>query len=86
DSNVYSTAEVASESERFVNIKVDGTADHEVLEQLYKQYGVSGLPTVAFVDPMGELLSDPRVTGYLPPAKFLGEMKKVRLATCSRSP
>jgi thiol:disulfide interchange protein DsbD len=86
DTNVYSTTEVATESERFVNIKVDGTADHEVLEKLYKQYGVAGLPTVAFVDPMGELLTDPKVTGYLPPAKFLGEMKKVRLATCSRSP
>lgn len=85
DSLVYSTKEVAAESERFVNIKVDGTADHDVLEKLYKKYGVAGLPTVAFVDAMGELLSDPKVTGYLPPAKFLGEMKKVRLATCSRS-
>ncbi len=83
DSNVYTTAEVAEESLRFVNIKVDGTADHEVLDKLYKQYGVAGLPTVAFLNPMGELLSDPKVTGYLPPAKFLDEMKKVRVATCS---
>ena len=86
DSNVYSTPLVAAESERFVNIKVDGTADHDVLEKLYAQYGVAGLPTVAFVDPMGLLLTDPKVTGYLPPEKFLGEMKKVRLATCSRLP
>ncbi len=84
DTNVYSTREVADESERFVNIKVDGTADHAVLEKLYAHYGVAGLPTVAFVDAMGELLVDPKITGYLPPAKFLGEMKKVRLATCSR--
>jgi dTDP-4-dehydrorhamnose 3,5-epimerase len=43
---------------------------------------VAGLPTVAFIDPMGEVLTDPKVTGYLPPAEFLGEMKKVRLVTC----
>jgi thiol:disulfide interchange protein DsbD len=86
DTNTYSESSVAAESQRFVNIKVDGTNDHDVLTTLYARFGVSGLPTVAFVDPMGEVLPDPRVTGYLPPQKFLAEMKKVRLATCSRSP
>jgi len=86
DAKVYTTTEVATESGRFVNIKVDGTADHDVLDKIYKKFGVAGLPTVAFLDPMGELLTDPKVTGYLSPDKFLGEMKKVGIATCSRSP
>ena len=86
DAHTYSSADVAAESQRFVNIKVDGTEDNEVLDKLYARFGVAGLPTVAFVDPMGDTLSEPKISGYLPHQQFLGEMKKVRLATCSRSP
>lgn len=86
DAHTYTSPDVAAEAQRFVNIKVDGTNDHQVLDTLYARFGISGLPTVAFLDAMGEPLQDPRVTGFLPHDKFLSEMKKVRLATCSRSP
>jgi thiol:disulfide interchange protein DsbD len=86
DDRTYKADDVVAESQRFVNIKVDGTNDHEVLDKLYAKFGVGGLPTVAFIDPMGDVLTEPRVTGYLPHEKFLAEMKKVHLATCSRSP
>ncbi|MBX7096227.1 MAG: thioredoxin family protein [Myxococcaceae bacterium] len=82
----YRDTKVAEESERFVNIKVDGTDGDEVVETLYQRYGVKGLPTVAFVDPMGEALNDPKITGFLNAPDFISQMKKVRLATCSRSP
>ena len=55
------------EASRFVSVKVDGTSDDdEVLAKtLYQRFGVQGLPTVAFVSSRGEMLNDPRITGYL---------------------
>ena len=78
--------EIITESQRFVTVKVDGTEDNDVTEAIYKRYGVQGLPTVVFIDPMGEPLQNPRVSGFLPPQQFLPEMQKVGLATCSRTP
>jgi thioredoxin:protein disulfide reductase len=86
DQHTYSAAAVVTETERFVNIKVDGTNDHEVLDGLYERFGVKGLPTVAFIASNGTVLSDPKVTGFLPPDKFLTELKKVHSGECSPSP
>lgn len=86
DQHTYIDKGVAAESQRFIRIKVDGTEDHDVLEALYERFGIQGLPTVAFVDPMGQVLDNPRVTGFLPPEKFVQEMQKVAIATCSASP
>lgn len=86
DRDTYTSPLVKAEAERFVKIKVDGTEDHEVLDELYKRFGVQGLPTVAFIDPMGTVMSDPKVIGFLPPDKFVAELHKVRTATCSRTP
>lgn len=86
DQHTYVDRGVAAESQRFVRIKVDGTEEHDVLEALYARFGIQGLPTVAFVDPMGKVLDNPRVTGFLPPEKFVKEMQKVAIATCSASP
>jgi thiol:disulfide interchange protein DsbD len=86
DQHTYTAAEVKAEAERFVKIKVDGTEDHEVLDALYKRFGVAGLPTVAFIDPNGAVMEDPRVTGFMPPEQFVKELHKVRTTTCSRTP
>jgi thiol:disulfide interchange protein DsbD len=86
DRHTYVAKEVAAEAHRFVTIKVDGTEDHDVLDALYQRFGIQGLPTVAFVDPMGKVLEEPRVTGFLPPEQFVKEMRKVAVATCSASP
>lgn len=86
DQHTYVAKEVAAESQRFVTIKVDGTEDHDVLDALYERFGIQGLPTVAFIDPMGKVLDSPRVTGFLPPEKFVKEMQKVAIATCSAAP
>lgn len=77
DQHTYVAKDVVSEAGRFVSVKVDGTEDHAVLDGLYERFGVQGLPTVAFVAPNGEVLKSPRVTGFLPPEKFLAEMQKV---------
>jgi len=82
DSHTYSSKDVAEEAERFVRVKVDGTEDNEVLSELYGRFDIHGLPTVAFIDPTGESLKDPRVTGYMAPQPFVEQMRKVALKTC----
>lgn len=77
DTHTYVANDVKTEAERFISVKVDGTEDHAVLDTLYERFGIQGLPTVAFVDGRGEVLKAPRVTGFLPPEKFLAEMQKV---------
>jgi len=86
DQHTYTQPGVVAEAERFVKVKVDGTDDHEVLDALYKRFGVQGLPTVAFIDPMGKVLESPRVTGFMKADDFVNELKKVQIATCSRTP
>ena len=86
DTHTYISADIVAEARRFVTVKVDGTEENEITEAMYKRFGVKGLPTVAFIDPLGEVLETPRVSGFLPPEKFLPEMRKIGLATCSRTP
>jgi thioredoxin:protein disulfide reductase len=62
----------------FLTVKVDGTNELDEVSQLYERYGVTGLPTVLFINSEGKILNDPRVTGFLGPDKFLVELKKVR--------
>ena len=78
DRYVYTDPMVVDESARFVNIKVDGTNEDESFEPLYARFGVKGLPTVAFISSSGELLADPKVTGFLEAPQFLTELRKVR--------
>jgi thiol:disulfide interchange protein DsbD len=77
DRETYPSLEVIEESGRFVNVKVDATQSDDALDALMERFGVEGLPTVAFVSSNGEVLRDPRVTGFLDPRSFVVEMKKV---------
>jgi thiol:disulfide interchange protein DsbD len=74
----YVAPQVVREAGRFVNIKVDATNEDDSITSLYERFGVQGLPTVAFVSSSGEILNDPRVTGFLNAEKFLTELRKVR--------
>ncbi len=84
DQHTYVADEVKAEAKRFVTVKVDGTEELDSLEKLYAQFDVKGLPTVAFIDPNGKVLTAPRVIGFLPPDKFLAEMQKVQSGTCTQ--
>lgn len=86
DHLTYVAPLVVAEAGRFVTIKVDGTNENDATAALYERFGVKGLPTVAFIDPLGKVLENPRMTGFLPPEQFLPEMQKIGLATCSRTP
>jgi thiol:disulfide interchange protein DsbD len=74
----FADARVQKEAERFVRVKVDGTLEGPQIEALYTRFSVRGLPTVAFVDSQGELLSKPRVEGFLGPRELLRRMQQVR--------
>ncbi len=86
DHVTYVSGQVAEESQRFVNIKVDGTNDSDVLSALYERFGIKGLPTVVFIDPMGTVLTSPRVTGFKAPDAFVQDQRQVAVMTCSRTP
>ncbi|MFZ5468746.1 MAG: protein-disulfide reductase DsbD family protein [Myxococcota bacterium] len=78
DRDTYVAREVLAEASRFVSIKVDATNSDDAIETLFQRFGVQGLPTVAFIDSRGQILTDPRITGFLGPEKFVLELKKVR--------
>jgi thiol:disulfide interchange protein DsbD len=78
DRETYPSMEVIAESGRFLNIKIDATNSEDALDMAMDKLGVQGLPTVAFISSEGEILKDPRVTGFLEPRPFAEELKKVR--------
>jgi thiol:disulfide interchange protein DsbD len=78
DKFTYVDPAVLAETDRFVNIKIDGTVEDDRIQALYKTYGVQGLPTVVFLDSSGKQLSEPRVTGFVAAPQFLELLKKVK--------
>lgn len=68
-------------AEKFVMLKVDGTEDTDEVIALQDKYGLVGMPLLAFVSPDGKQLDDPKVLGFLPPAKFLTELAKLDAVT-----
>lgn len=73
DKDTYTNADVIKLSREFVNLKTD--AEKEGLS-LAKKYGVSGFPTILFLDKSGEVVG--RIGGYMPPAPFAKEVTRIR--------
>jgi thioredoxin:protein disulfide reductase len=69
---------ITEANSRFLTVKVDGTQELDQVEALYQRFGVQALPTIAFVSSSGQILTEPRVTGFLEAEKFLAELRKVR--------
>jgi thiol:disulfide interchange protein DsbD len=78
DKYTYSDADVRTEATRYATIKIDATTTNDELEAIQARYGVKGLPTVVFISRTGEVLEDPRVTGFLPAPEYLTTMKRVQ--------
>jgi len=78
DRETYPASKIVSEGNRFVKIKVDGTTETDAIEALYSRYKVVGLPTVIFISSKGEVMNDPRITGFLEADEFLTELQKVQ--------
>jgi len=78
DRETYVDTKVVAEAERFVNLKLDATEEDDAMNALFEKYKVLGLPTVVFIDSNGKILDDPRVTGFVPPKRFLKLMRAVQ--------
>lgn len=77
DAHTFPDPRVAAEAERFVAVKLDATDPDDAMNALFARYGVMGLPTVVFIGPDGQVLENPRVTGFTPPERFLALMQQV---------
>lgn len=74
----YSNSDVIQALEPFVRLKVDATHPNtpETLEPI-ERFEILGVPTVLFLDSKGKEVPKSRITGYVPPAEFLGIVEKV---------
>jgi thiol:disulfide interchange protein DsbD len=82
--NTFTNDRVVRAAQDFHAYKVDLTRyDSPESESLRKQYGITGVPTVVFLDLEGREVRDARVEGFLPPEQFLDRM---RLAAATAKP
>ena len=62
----------------FSMVKVDVTkGGNPYHEELLKQYGIKGVPTIVFLDAQGEERTDLRLVDYLPADQFLLRMRTI---------
>lgn len=74
--NTFTDPAVVSFAKRFDRYHVDLT-DYESVtsEAARRQYGITGVPTVVFLDARGSEIAPARVEGFLPPQPFLDKMR-----------
>lgn len=76
DRRTFTDAQVISETERFVRLKVDLTHfDSPEAEAIRKKYEIAGVPTIVFLNKDGVEERSSRVVGYLPPDQFLEKIR-----------
>jgi len=77
DKQTYSTPEVVARSQRFIMMKVDLTSsDDPQAEFLRKKYQARGVPTLVFLTPDGQEITNLRGTGFEPKEIFLKKMEE----------
>ncbi|HOL80741.1 MAG TPA: protein-disulfide reductase DsbD [Ignavibacteriales bacterium] len=68
---------VIAEMKNFVNLKVDFTnTNSEFVKKFKESYNIVGVPTIIFYNSNGKKVK--RITGYMPPEKFLQLLKEVK--------
>ena len=74
----FSDPAVRARFNDMVLLQADVTANDDVDVELLNGLNVLGLPTLIFFDSAGNELSGQRVTGFMGPAEFLGQLDKLR--------
>ncbi len=76
----FHNKEVVKQAEQtFTMIKVDVTSkENPLYEQLLKDYGVKGVPTVIFLDRQGNERRDLRLVDFIPADQFLSRMAEAQ--------
>lgn len=78
DDVTFRDPEIVKQADHFVMLKVDLTTKGNLLaEQLVRQYFISGVPTVIFINGDGKEVSELRVLGFVPANQFLSRMARV---------
>ena len=79
DEKTFSDPRVAAEMGRFRRIKADLTNDQDpAVQQLTKQYGIVGVPTVVLIGADGRENQTLRLTGFENADGFLARLRKVQ--------
>jgi thiol:disulfide interchange protein DsbD len=69
----------------FVLLQADLTDDSDpVVQQLYREYQIRGLPAIVFLDQRGDELRDLRLTGYEKPEDFAARLRCVPASAQAR--
>ncbi|MGY4107973.1 protein-disulfide reductase DsbD [Aeromonas encheleia] len=74
----FSDPAVRARFNDMVLLQADVTANDDVDVELLNGLNVLGLPTLIFFDSAGNEVSGQRVTGFMGPAEFLGQLDKLR--------
>jgi thioredoxin:protein disulfide reductase len=82
DAKTYSQPEIIEASRKFVCLRADLTRNNdEKVKAFYKKYAAKGCPTLIFLKPGGEEISELRGVGFEDKDVFLGKMKKALAAS-----
>jgi thioredoxin:protein disulfide reductase len=85
DNHTYSAPEVVLRSKEFIMVKVDLTsADDPQAEFLRKKYQARGVPTLVFLAPGGQEITELRGTGFEPEDVFLEKMDRALRSSAGR--
>jgi thiol:disulfide interchange protein DsbD len=80
EAGTFHQADVVRQAQKdFIMIKVDVTqGGNPFHEQLLKQYGIQGVPTIVFLDARGKERADLRLVDFLPSEPFLSRMADLK--------
>lgn len=79
DQKTFSDKSVAGELGRFERVKANLTNDKDPrVQQLTKQYGIVGVPTIVLIDANGSEAHALRLTGFENPSEFTKRLQQVR--------
>ncbi len=76
ESLTFSDSKVQELLKKIITARIDFTDSNEVTEKVAEKYGVIGLPCVIFLNPDGTEIPDTRLTGFVPPEKFIELLHK----------
>jgi len=78
DHKTYSDPSVIEYSERFVRLKVDLTKDEsEFVQGVKEKFKINGVPTIVFINKLGNEVDRLRTVGFIGPEEFLEKLKQV---------
>ena len=78
DKYTYTDKDVIRELDSFTPIKIDSTKLTPEIKDLFKKYGVIGLPAVIFIDKQGKVLEDYTLSGFEKPSEFIKRIKAIK--------